>query len=51
MPRGTATGMHVNAIDDQPWFEARTFSPAAWATQGSASVLHTYPHWTGAIKR
>lgn len=42
---------HVNGVDNQPWFEARTFSPSACATQGSASVLHTYPYWTGAIKR
>ena len=42
---------HVNGVDHQPWFQARTFSPAGAATCGSASVLHTYPYWTGAIKR
>ncbi|WP_063484214.1 glycoside hydrolase 5 family protein [Streptomyces ambofaciens] len=42
---------HVNGVDHLPWFEARTFSPAACATHGSASVLHTYPYWTGAIRR
>ncbi|MFJ9884752.1 glycosyl hydrolase [Streptomyces sp. NPDC091287] len=42
---------HVNGVDHQPWFEARTFSPAGAATQGGASVLHCYPHWTGAIER
>ncbi|MFD8151661.1 glycosyl hydrolase [Streptomyces sp. NPDC059720] len=42
---------HVNGVDNQPWFEARTFTPAATATYGNASVLHAYPYWTGAIKR
>ncbi|MFD6416286.1 glycosyl hydrolase [Streptomyces sp. NPDC060194] len=43
--------LHVNGVDHQPWFEGRTFSPAGAAAHGGASVLHCYPHWTGAIER
>ncbi|MGN9811667.1 glycoside hydrolase 5 family protein [Micromonospora sp. BQ11] len=43
--------LHVNGHDHQPWFEARTFSPAGAATSGAASVFHTYPFWTGALER
>ncbi|MET7599069.1 hypothetical protein ACWERY_05765 [Streptomyces sp. NPDC004082] len=42
---------HVNGVDHQSWFQARTFSPRAAAAHGSASVLHAYPYRTGATER
>jgi hypothetical protein len=35
---------HVNGVDHQPWFQARTFSPTAAAAYGSASILHAHPY-------
>ncbi|HUY82346.1 MAG TPA: cellulase family glycosylhydrolase [Acidobacteriaceae bacterium] len=41
--------LHVNGVDQQPWFERTTFSPEALAAR-PLPVIHCYPWWTGALK-
>jgi len=41
--------LHVNGVDQQPWFERTTFSPEALAGR-PLPVIHCYPWWTGALK-
>lgn len=41
--------LHVNGVDNAPWFEDNTFSAKALATQ-KFPVMHCYPYWTGAMK-
>lgn len=41
--------LHVNGVDNAPWFEDNTFSPKALAAQ-KFPVMHCYPYWTGAVK-
>ncbi|MFJ8862396.1 glycosyl hydrolase [Streptomyces sp. NPDC102451] len=42
---------HVNGVDHLPWLEGKAFSRQGLATTGSASVLHTYPYWTGVLEK
>ena len=42
-------GLHVNGVDELPWFEVNTFSPQALASQAMPS-MHCYPYWSGALK-
>lgn len=42
-------GLHVNGVDELPWFEANTFSPQAMASR-PMPVMHCYPYWSGALK-
>jgi hypothetical protein len=42
---------HVNGVDHQPWFNDFGFSREQLAKQGSASVVHSYPLFTGASDR
>ncbi|HEY1576455.1 MAG TPA: cellulase family glycosylhydrolase [Terracidiphilus sp.] len=41
--------LHVNGVDNMPWFEDTTFSQKALAAQ-KFPVMHCYPYWTGAVK-
>jgi endo-1,4-beta-mannosidase len=43
-------GLHVNGVDQQPWFGETTFSPAALIANQRMPVIHCYPWWTGALK-
>jgi endo-1,4-beta-mannosidase len=42
-------GVHVNGVDELPWFESNTFSPQALAAR-PMPVMHCYPYWSGALK-
>lgn len=42
--------LNVNGVDEQPWFETTTFSPAALIRDQPMPVMHCYPFWTGALK-
>ncbi|MGB7864681.1 MAG: hypothetical protein WCF74_14910 [Candidatus Sulfotelmatobacter sp.] len=42
-------GVHVNGVDELPWFESTTFSPQALAAR-RMPVMHCYPYWSGALK-
>jgi hypothetical protein len=42
-------GVHVNGVDELPWFEATTFSPQALAAR-RMPVIHCYPYWSGSLK-
>ena len=42
-------GIHVNGVDELPWFESNTFSPQALASR-PMPVMHCYPYWSGALK-
>jgi endo-1,4-beta-mannosidase len=41
--------LHVNGVDNMPWFEDTTFSQKGLAAQ-KFPVMHCYPFWTGAVK-
>ena len=41
--------LHVNGVDNAPWFEPDTFSARALAA-ARFPVMHCYPYWTGALK-
>jgi endo-1,4-beta-mannosidase len=41
--------LHVNGVDDAPWFEPDTFSAKALAA-ARFPVMHCYPYWSGAVK-
>jgi len=41
--------LHVNCVDNKPWFEPDTFSARALAA-ARFPVMHCYPYWTGAMK-
>ncbi|MGB8477634.1 MAG: DUF4038 domain-containing protein [Acidobacteriaceae bacterium] len=41
---------HVNGVDHLPWFADSGFSRHNLATAGSATVLHCYAYFTGALK-
>jgi Cellulase (glycosyl hydrolase family 5) len=43
-------GLHINGVDQQPWFEETTFSSAALIASQRMPVIHCYPWWTGALK-
>ncbi|HXW54825.1 MAG TPA: cellulase family glycosylhydrolase [Candidatus Cybelea sp.] len=43
--------LHVNGADDGPWFSDAGFSRQNLARSGSATVLHCYAYFTGALKR
>ena len=42
--------IHVNGVDQGPWFGTDTFSPEALTAEQSIVVLHCWPYWTGAGK-
>ncbi|HTV57875.1 MAG TPA: hypothetical protein VMJ93_03300 [Verrucomicrobiae bacterium] len=42
-------GLHVNGVDELPWFEVNTFSPQALAS-APMPVMHCYPYWSGSLK-
>jgi hypothetical protein len=42
-------GLHVNGVDESPWFESTTFSPQALAAR-RMPVMHCYPYWSGALQ-
>ncbi|MFY9980348.1 MAG: hypothetical protein WAK22_19120, partial [Candidatus Sulfotelmatobacter sp.] len=42
-------GLHVNGVDELPWFESNTFSPQTLAAR-PMPVMHCYPYWSGALK-
>jgi Cellulase (glycosyl hydrolase family 5) len=42
-------GLHVNGVDQGPWFEVNTFSPQLLAA-APMPVIHCYPYWSGALK-
>jgi endo-1,4-beta-mannosidase len=41
--------LHVNGVDELPWFELTTFSPQALAAR-PMPVMHCYPYWSGSLK-
>lgn len=41
-------GVHVNGVDNSPWFENTTFSPQALVAEQPIVALHCWPFWTGA---
>ena len=41
--------LHVNGVDNKPWFQPDTFSAEALAA-ARFPVMHCYPYWTGATK-
>jgi endo-1,4-beta-mannosidase len=42
---------HVNGVDHQPWFAHKAFSRHALASLGSATSLHMWVEFTGALQR
>ena len=42
--------IHVNGVDQKPWFNVDTFSPQALMAQQDIVSLHCWPYWTGAGK-
>ena len=42
-------GLHVNGVDEGPWFEVNTFSPVTLAA-APMPVIHSYPYWSGSLK-
>ena len=42
-------GVHVNGVDELPWFESNTFSPQSLAAK-PMPTMHCYPYWSGALK-
>jgi hypothetical protein len=40
--------VHVNGVDNQPWFIVNTFSPQALMKQQPIVTLHGWPFWCGA---
>lgn len=41
-------GLHVNGVDELPWFEVNTFSPRALAAL-PMTTMHCYPYWSGSL--
>jgi hypothetical protein len=41
---------HVNGTDHVPWFSDSGFSRSVLAATGSATVLHCYAYWAGALQ-
>ena len=42
--------VHINGVDQKPWFQVDTFSPEALMAQQEIVSLHCWPYWTGAGK-
>jgi len=42
--------VHVNGVDNRPWFREDTFSPQALVAQQKIVALHSWSFWTGAGK-
>lgn len=40
--------IHVNGVDNQPWFGVNTFSAEALVAEQEFVALHCWPFWTGA---
>jgi hypothetical protein len=49
MERVSPDHVHVNGVDEMPWFEVTTFSPQALAAR-PMPTMHCYPYWSGALK-
>jgi endo-1,4-beta-mannosidase len=49
MQEAVPEGLHVNGVDEEPWFEENTFSPQALAAT-KFPIMHCYPYWSGALK-
>ena len=43
--------IHVNGVDNQPWFREDSFSPQALVAAQKIVPLHCWPYWTGAGDR
>lgn len=48
-------GLHVNGVDQDPWFDSVTYSaPTSFSATALAAncfpVIHGYPYWSGALK-
>ncbi len=41
--------LHVNGVDEDPWFMRTTFSQEALISEQRMPVMHCYPYWTGAL--
>jgi hypothetical protein len=48
MQAGCPGRIHVNGVDNQPWFTEHTFSAAALVAEQPIVALHCWPFWTGA---
>ena len=48
MRRQAPGRVHINGIDNQPWFRDETFSPKALVAQQDIVALHCWSYWTGA---
>ena len=42
--------LHVNDVDEGPWFGHTTFSQEALVSRQAMPVMHCYPYWSGALK-
>jgi endo-1,4-beta-mannosidase len=42
-------GLHVNGVDNEPWFQPTTFSARKLAS-APLPVIHGYPYWSGALR-
>ena len=49
MERVSSDHIHVNGVDEMPWFETTTFSPQALAAR-PMPTMHCYPYWSGSLK-
>lgn len=49
MERLSPEHVHVNGVDELPWFEVTTFSPQALAAR-PMPTMHCYPYWSGSLK-
>lgn len=49
MDEAAPNRLHVNGVDELPWFESTTFSPQALAAR-PLPIIHCYPWWSGALK-
>ncbi|MGA8442665.1 MAG: hypothetical protein WB762_17415 [Candidatus Sulfotelmatobacter sp.] len=49
MERVSSDHIHVNGVDEMPWFETTTFSPQALAAR-PMPTMHCYPYWSGSLR-
>ncbi len=40
--------IHVNGVDNKPWFQPHTFSPRQLVARQDIVAMHCWPFWTGA---
>jgi endo-1,4-beta-mannosidase len=43
--------LHVNGVAHEPWLKNTGFSRSNLATTGSATIIHCYAYWSGALKQ